>query len=164
MLISSIQQNDSVIYVFFFMFFSVTCCHSILNIVPGLLTFLVLLWSLPFDFPFFSLSIYICYTSSCHNKEIDGGVTQTCVQIQALPFFPVLLLSHVRLFVAPWTVASQAPLFVGFPRQEYWSGLPLLLWENCLPFHSCATFQGWSWKVSVIYFLLFIVFMSPEET
>ena len=27
-------------------------------------------------------------------------------------------------FVTPWTVARQAPLSVGFPRQEYWSGLP----------------------------------------
>ena len=27
-------------------------------------------------------------------------------------------------FVTPWTVAHQAPLFTGFPRQEYWSGLP----------------------------------------
>ena len=26
--------------------------------------------------------------------------------------------------VTPWTVACQAPLSVGFPRQEYWSGLP----------------------------------------
>ena len=25
---------------------------------------------------------------------------------------------------APWTVARQAPLSVGFPRQEYWGGLP----------------------------------------
>ena len=24
----------------------------------------------------------------------------------------------------PWTVAQQAPLFMGFSRQEYWSGLP----------------------------------------
>ncbi|KAM7226722.1 hypothetical protein CapIbe_022867, partial [Capra ibex] len=31
----------------------------------------------------------------------------------------------VRLFVTPWTVAHQAPLSMGFPRQEYWSGLPL---------------------------------------
>ena len=28
------------------------------------------------------------------------------------------------LFVTPWTVARQAPLSMGFPRQEYWSGLP----------------------------------------
>ena len=33
-------------------------------------------------------------------------------------------LSHVRLFVTPWTVAYQAPLSMGFSRQEYWSGLP----------------------------------------
>ena len=32
--------------------------------------------------------------------------------------------SHVRLFAALWTVACQAPLSMGFPRQEYWSGLP----------------------------------------
>ena len=33
-------------------------------------------------------------------------------------------LSHVRLFMTPWTVACQAPLSMGFSRQEYWSGLP----------------------------------------
>ena len=33
-------------------------------------------------------------------------------------------LSHVQLFATPWTVASQAHLPMGFPRQEYWSGLP----------------------------------------
>ena len=27
-------------------------------------------------------------------------------------------------FVTPWTVTHQAPLSMGFPRQEYWSGLP----------------------------------------
>ena len=32
-------------------------------------------------------------------------------------------LSHVRLFATPWTVACQAPPFMGFSRQEYWSGL-----------------------------------------
>ena len=36
----------------------------------------------------------------------------------------VLVASHVRLFVTPWTVARQAPLFMGFSRQEYWSRLP----------------------------------------
>ena len=34
------------------------------------------------------------------------------------------LLSHVCLSVTPWTVARQAPLSMGFSRQEYWSGLP----------------------------------------
>ena len=32
--------------------------------------------------------------------------------------------SHVRLFATLWTVAHQAPLSMGFFRQEYWSGLP----------------------------------------
>ena len=34
------------------------------------------------------------------------------------------MLSHVQLFVTPWTVTHQAPLFMRFSRQEYWSGLP----------------------------------------
>ena len=34
------------------------------------------------------------------------------------------LLSHVRLFATPWTVAYQAPPSIGFSRQEYWSGVP----------------------------------------
>ena len=33
-------------------------------------------------------------------------------------------LSHILLFVTPWTVAFQAPLSVEFCRQGYWSGLP----------------------------------------
>ena len=32
--------------------------------------------------------------------------------------------SGVQLFATPWTVVCQAPLFMGFPRQEYWNGLP----------------------------------------
>ena len=36
----------------------------------------------------------------------------------------VKLLSRVRLFASPWTADSQAPLSMGFSRQEYWSGLP----------------------------------------
>ena len=34
------------------------------------------------------------------------------------------LLSHVRVFEIPWTLAHPAPLFMGFPSQEYWSVLP----------------------------------------
>ena len=34
-------------------------------------------------------------------------------------------LSHVRLLATPRTTAYQAPLSMGFSRQEYWSGLPL---------------------------------------
>ena len=33
------------------------------------------------------------------------------------------VLSHVRFFVTPWSVARQAPLSMEFPRQGYWSGM-----------------------------------------
>ena len=42
----------------------------------------------------------------------------------ANPDSEVKSLSRVQLFVTPWTVARQAPLSMGFSRQEYWSGLP----------------------------------------
>ena len=53
----------------------------------------------------------------------------TCMQNYSVPrttLFAVVVysLNGVRLFVTPWTVACQAPLFMGFPRQEYWSGVP----------------------------------------
>ena len=37
----------------------------------------------------------------------------------------VKLLSRVRFFATPWTAAHQAPLSMGFSRQENWSGVPL---------------------------------------
>ena len=44
-----------------------------------------------------------------------GAQESTCVRAQSL--------SHVQLLATLWTVALQAPLSMGFPRQEYWSGL-----------------------------------------
>ena len=41
----------------------------------------------------------------------------------------VWCLKHVKsclTLVTLWTVARQTPLFMGFPKQDYWSGLPLL--------------------------------------
>ena len=54
-------------------------------------------------------------------------------------------LSRVQLFVTPWTAAYQAPLSMGFSRQEYWSGVPLpslidlLAFANDLPLHTLIT-------------------------
>ena len=45
-----------------------------------------------------------------------GGICNTAAIVQSLSF--------VRLFATPWTVAHQAPLSTGLPRQEHWSGLP----------------------------------------
>ena len=33
--------------------------------------------------------------------------------------------SHVRLCATAWTAAYQAPLSIGFPRREYWSGVAI---------------------------------------
>ena len=85
-------------------------------------------------------------SSSWHNQEsvkvsifpvnIEAIIPgfASCRQFCAFPFTaPELLLhvypgacmlSHVQLFETPWTAAPQAPLRVGFSRQEYWSGLP----------------------------------------
>ena len=41
-----------------------------------------------------------------------------------------VVLSCVRLFATPWTVPRQPPLSMGFPRREYWSGLPFPLPED----------------------------------
>ena len=38
----------------------------------------------------------------------------------------VFVLSCVRLFAILWTVTHQLPLYIVFPRQEHWSGLPFL--------------------------------------
>ena len=49
-------------------------------------------------------------------SEIPQKLTECYVVVQSL--------SHVRLFATPWTVAHQAPLSMGFPRQEYWTSVP----------------------------------------
>ena len=53
-------------------------------------------------------------------SKLCNSNLHTCINL------PLLLLScwGVWLFVTPWTVACQAPLSMGFPRQEYSSGLP----------------------------------------
>ena len=46
-----------------------------------------------------------------------------CVCARARARAHTCMFSHVWLFATPWTVARQAPLSMGFSRQEYWSGL-----------------------------------------
>ena len=51
-------------------------------------------------------------------------VEGVCIQIFSVTLFVLLsCFSHVQLYVTPWTVAHQAPLSMGFPRQEYWIGM-----------------------------------------
>ena len=63
-------------------------------------------------------------------------------------------LSRIRLLATPWTEASQAPPFMGFSRQEYWSGVPLpspcmslyLIKRKQNSFWTGALFVSWVWQ------------------
>ena len=51
-------------------------------------------------------------------------VLPICCSVAGNSAGPSLSVSHVWLFVIPWTVSCQAPLSMGLSRQEYWSELP----------------------------------------
>ena len=57
-------------------------------------------------------------------------------------FGGVCMLSCVRLFAIPWTAARQAPLFMGFSRQKYWSDRGWNRWM------SSPTQWTWVWASS----------------
>ena len=57
-------------------------------------------------------------------------------------------LSHVQLFVTPWTIAYQALLSMGFPRQEDWRGLPLPSPGDLLLYFTELTTRYWASLVS----------------
>ena len=100
--------------------------------------------SLSAELPKFSSSglvflFVVClYTTLCINYHAIGNVkiqakpqegknwTCMCKHPAILNHFALQVksLSRVWLFATPWTVAYQAPLSMGFSRQEYWSGLP----------------------------------------
>ena len=60
-------------------------------------------------------SSHFAHPGSPSSVERVNSISRTSAQ----------LFSCVWLFVTPWTVACQASLSMGFPRQEDWSGLPL---------------------------------------
>ena len=67
------------------------------------------------------------YTSllwSTQSKALAVSKADIFLELFFLWSNEVKLLSRVRFFATPWTVACQAPLSMGFSRQEYWSGLP----------------------------------------
>ena len=63
--------------------------------------------------------VFINYQHWCLKGKLD-----TCHPNLICACVHVCMLSHVQLFVMPWSVPHQAPLSMGFSWQEYWSGLP----------------------------------------
>ena len=68
----------------------------------------------------------------------------------------VKLLGHVRLLVTPWTAAYQTPLSMGFSRQEYWSGVPLVQLMNPNFMTMMVTFCSFLSGLSLWYCYLFL--------
>ena len=62
----------------------------------------------------------------CHwvIKSFASGPGVLCLLPVSMKLCVLSHFSHVRLSATPWTVAHQAPLSMGFSRQEDWSGLP----------------------------------------
>ena len=68
---------------------------------------------LKFDSSFNKVTMIGCKEGRCSCTKWNYTPKSTCC-----------VLSHFWLFLTPWTVAHQAPLSMGFFREEYWSGLP----------------------------------------
>ena len=83
-------------------------------------------------FPFFQGREAPCLHLPAHHSGVAGswlpGVDirkKSCSRTLPSTSHREHALSHVQLLATPWTVAHQAPPSMGFPSQEYWSGLPL---------------------------------------
>ena len=74
-----------------------------------------------------SHSIIFLYLHTYPNETLIIPKCSERKDVYVSVFMPAQSLNHVQLFVTPWTVAPQVPLSMEFPRQGYWSGLPLLI-------------------------------------
>ena len=76
-----------------------------------------LLFWVAFPTPSGTISCFIfCVSSIYISLRPFGCIVPVSLQLSHF--------SHIRLFATPWTIARQAPLSMGFSRQEYGSGLP----------------------------------------
>ena len=123
--------------------------------------------------------------SSLPSSAIPGTLQARTLEWVAISFsnawkrkVKVKLLSRVQLLATPWTAAHQAPLSMGFSRQEYWSGVPspspqersscvqfsqyfLLRWSIYIVFFSERCFQIFFFGSFVFQHLEYIIPLSP---
>ena len=67
--------------------------------------------------------LYYCVLVICSLSE-GNFLTEDSYSLRWSSACMLSHISHVQLFATPWTLALQAPLSMGFSRQEYWSGSP----------------------------------------
>ena len=91
--------------------------------------------------------VRLCGTpwTAAHQAPVPGILQARILAWAAISFsnawkwkVKVKSLSRVWLLTTPWTAAYQAPPSMGFPRQEYWSGLPLPSLWNILFLHKIS--------------------------
>ena len=90
---------------------SAECNHWTTREVPVLTSYLLIL----------NLFTLLCVLQVWPHLLPDTCLTSFQIVLFCMPVLSQF--SHVWLSVTVWTVACQAPLSMGFPRQEYWSGL-----------------------------------------
>ena len=77
--------------------------------------------------PLFLESVCVCVCVRTHarlNNQKPLFLEDVCVCVCVCVYVYVSVLSNIRLLANPQTVGHQAPLSMGFSKQEYWSGLP----------------------------------------
>ena len=82
------------------------------------------MWILPTLRSILSPSVTIDSAPITTNQVFLLPLRSTPSLVHCIPACMLSHFSHARPFETPWTVAQQAPLSIGFSRQEYWSGLP----------------------------------------
>ena len=124
-LISRIQKSDSVIHTNVSILFHMLFPHRLLQITK---------YSAAAAAKSLQASPTLCspMDGSPPGSPIPGNLQGRTLEWVAISFssawkwnMKVKSLSCVRLLVTPWTAAYQAPLSMGFSRQEDWSGVPL---------------------------------------
>ena len=110
-------------------------------------------------------SVFLCdpIDGSPPGSPVPGILQATTLEWVAISFsnawkwkVEVKSLSHVQLLATPWTAAYQAPPSMGFSRQEYWSGVPLLCTPSTVLKQQLQNKQGpkeMGKEKNVIYFL-----------
>ena len=95
--------------------------------------------------------------SSLHTQKVASGIQPQGFRLSSLQVSyhkhclmdsarPLNHFSHIRLFVTLWTVAHQAPLSMGFSRQEYWVGCHALL-QGYGQYQILSVFQQLIWYI-----------------
>ena len=86
------------------------------------------LWGKPLYKKFYKTKSTFCLNQKVFPQTIFSKAVSTVILGTSSFLAPTCVLrlfGRLQLFAAPWTVAHQVPLSMGFSRQEYWSGLPL---------------------------------------